>query len=54
MSTKEDRYITDTNPYCTLALLATASPLQAVVLRDFIWRNLMFHAFLGVKISVRF
>lgn len=48
-----NRYITDADPYCILALLATASPLQAMVLRDFIWRNITFHAFLGVRISVK-
>jgi hypothetical protein len=49
----KDRYLTDANPYGILAILATASPLQVAAIRDFIWRNITFHTFLGVRIAVR-
>jgi len=45
--------VTDLDPYCALALAATASVLQAAFLREFIYRYLSFRSFLGVDIDVR-
>ncbi len=49
---KNISYIPNGDPYCILALFATASSLQAVLLRDFVYRYLAFRAYLGMKIPV--
>ncbi|CAG8957343.1 hypothetical protein HYFRA_00010769 [Hymenoscyphus fraxineus] len=42
-------YIADLDSPCALALAATASPRQAVVLRDFMSKHLAFRALIGVE-----
>jgi hypothetical protein len=40
------------DPYCALALAATASRLQATFLRDFIHKYIAYRALIGVEIYV--
>jgi len=47
-------YITDADSQCAWELLSTASQLQILFLRDFIFNYHDFRAFLGIRIPVRF
>jgi hypothetical protein len=48
----ENRYVTDIDSFCALALAATASRKQAAQLRDFMYKYLACRALIGVEIPV--
>jgi hypothetical protein len=47
-----NRYVTDLDPFCAVALAATASKKQAAFLRDFMYKYLACRALIGVEIPV--